>query len=71
MKKLNDTMAKRFYNMCVDIKDTQTREDLIFRVGVAIGFTSALFLSDVINVDCYTAMNQYITAVSKEMIIND
>ena len=31
-----------------------------FRVGVASGFASALFLSNVIDIVCYTAMNDCI-----------
>lgn len=48
MKKLNDDLAKRFYDLCNDIKNAQYSEDLFFRVGVASGFASGLFF-----IKCY------------------
>lgn len=60
MKKLNDKLAKRFNDLCNDVKNAQYSEDLFFRVGVAFGFASGLFLSNVIDIDCYNAMNDCI-----------
>lgn len=62
MKKLNDVLAKKFYETCENIKNAQNSDDLNFYIGVAFGFTSGLLLSDVIDVDCYSAMNIYISA---------
>lgn len=63
MKKLNNGLARKFYDMCEDVKNSQNFEDLNFHVGVACGFASGLFLSNVIGIDCYTAMHDYINIV--------
>ena len=66
MKKLNDNLAKRFHDLCNDIKNAQYSEDFFFRVGVASGFASGLFLSNVIDIDCYTAMHDYINIAREQ-----
>lgn len=60
MKKLNDKLAMRFNDLCNDVKNAQYSKDFFFRVGVASGFASGLFLSNVIDIDCYTAMHDSI-----------
>lgn len=57
MKDLNGMLAKKFLDTCEDIKNSQSIEDLNFYSGLACGLASALFLSDVIDIDCYTAMH--------------
>ena len=66
MKKLNDKLAMKFNDLCEDVKNAQYSEDLFFRVGVAFGFASALFLSNVIDIDCYTEMNDCINNVREQ-----
>lgn len=63
MKGLKNNLARRFYEICEDVKNSQNEKDLIFNFGVACGFTSALMLADVIDMDCYTAMYEYIREV--------
>lgn len=63
MKKLNDVLASRFYDMCEDIKNSSNSEDLNFYIGVACGFSSALFLAGTIDNGCYKAMREYIDKV--------
>lgn len=63
MRKLNDCLASKFYNLCDDIKMAHTSEDLNFHIGVACGFASGLLLSHAIDFDCYTAMQDYISVV--------
>lgn len=60
MKKLSNILANRFYEMCENIKNSQNHDDLNFHLGSACGFSSALLLSDVIDIDCYVAMREYI-----------
>lgn len=60
MKKLNDGLARRFYDMCEDVKNSLNAEDLNYKVGVACGFASGLFLSNLVDIDCYSAMHDYI-----------
>lgn len=66
MKQLNDFLATRFYNVCEDIKNSLNSDDLNFHVGVACGFASALFLTDTIDSDCYSAMHEYIFIVREQ-----
>lgn len=63
MKNLNNVLARKFYDMCEDVKNSQNFEDLNFHVGVACGFVAGLFLSKVIDIDCYTEMHDYINIV--------
>lgn len=60
MKKLNDGLARRFYDMCEDVKNSSNTEDLNYYVGAACGFASGLFLSNLVDIYCYTAMHDYI-----------
>jgi hypothetical protein len=62
MKKLNDVLAKKFYETGENIKNAQNSDDLNFYVGLGFGIASGLMLSGVIDVDCYTAMHIYICA---------
>lgn len=66
MKKLNDVLAKKFYDTCENIKNAQNSDDLNFYVGVACGIASGLMLSGVIDVDCHMAMHLYIGVVRDE-----
>lgn len=70
MKKLSDSLARRFYEMCENIKNTQNSDDLNFHLGTACGFSSALMLSNVIDFDCYVAMREYIDAVHDNWYLN-
>lgn len=63
MKKLNDCLGRRFYDMCEVVKNSQNSEDLNFHVGAVYGFASGLLLSHTIDFDCYTAMHEYISVV--------
>lgn len=63
MKKLNDSLKNKFYNVCEDIKNSRNFEALNFNVGVACGFASGLLLSRTIVFDCYTAMHDHISVV--------
>lgn len=60
MEKLSNELARRFYDMCESVKNAQNSEALIFSVGEACGFASGLLLSNVIDIDCYTTMHDYI-----------
>lgn len=60
MKNLNGALAKKFLDTCDNIKNAQNSDDLNFYVGAACGIASGLFLSDLIDVDCYTSMHLYI-----------
>lgn len=66
MKELNDLVAKKFYDTCENIKNSQNSDDLNFYVGVACGIASGLMLSGVIDVDCHMAMHLYIGEVRDE-----
>lgn len=66
MKDLNGRLAKKFLDTCEDIKNSQSIEDLNFYCGLACGLASALFLSDVIDIDCYTAMHLHIGVARDE-----
>lgn len=63
MKKLNDCLARRFYDMCEDVKNSQNSEYLNYYVGTVCGFASGLLLSHAIDFDCYIAMHEYISVV--------
>lgn len=65
MKKLNDLLGRRFYDMCEDVKNSQNSEDFYYYVGAVCGFASGLLLSNAIDFDCYTAMHEYISVVRK------
>jgi hypothetical protein len=65
MKGLNDVLARRYYALCDDIRNSLNSEELNFRVGVACGFASGLFLTEKIDIDCYKAMREYIDIVSE------
>lgn len=69
MKDLDEKLAKRFLNVCDNIKNSQSIEDLNFYYGLACGLASALFLSDVIDIDCYTAMHLHIGVARDECIL--
>lgn len=45
MKKLDDFLGNKFYDVCEDIKNSRNVEDLNYHVGVACGFASGLLLS--------------------------
>lgn len=66
MKDLDEKLAKRFLNVCDDIKNAKSVEDLMFHVGVACGFASELFLSNAIDVDCHTSMFHHIGVMCDE-----
>lgn len=53
MKNSNDRLLNRFYDLCEDIKKSKDYEDLYFRLGLACGFISSLFLADIINISSY------------------
>lgn len=63
MKNLNERLVDRFYDLCEDIKKSQKIEDLFFRLGVALGFISGLFLADIIDISSYQKMIEYISAL--------
>jgi hypothetical protein len=66
MKVLNDELAKKFIVTCENIKNAQNSDDAHFYVGNACGIVSGLFLSGVIDIECYTVMHLYIGAVLDE-----
>lgn len=63
MKNLNERLVDRFYDLCKDIKKSQKIEDLDFRLGLACGFISGLFLADIIDISSYQKMHEYISAL--------
>lgn len=63
MKDLNYVLSKKFLDTCDNIKNAQNSDDLNFYVGVACGIASGLWLSGVIDADCYMAMNLHISVV--------
>lgn len=56
MKKLNSVLANRYYQMIEDIKISKSYEDLRTAHGVCLGFAAALFIADIIDLECYNAM---------------
>lgn len=66
MKVLNDKLAKKFIETCENIKNAQNSDDANFYVGTAGGIASGLFLSGVIDIECYTVMHLFIDAVLDE-----
>lgn len=71
MKDLDEKLAKKFLNVCDDIKNAKSVEDLMFHVGVACGIASALFLSNAINVDYYTSMLLHIGVMRDEWYLKE
>ena len=63
MKNSNDRLLNRFYDLCDDIKKVTKIEDLDFRLGLVCGFTSCLFLADIISLSTYQAMHEYISTI--------
>ena len=63
MKNLNERLLSRFYDLCEDIKKTTKIEDLDFRLGMACGFISGLFLADIIDIGSYQKMHEYISTL--------
>ena len=66
MKDLNCVLSKKFLYTCDSIKNAKNSDDLNFYVGVACGIASGLWLSGVIDIDCYTAMHLHICVVRDE-----
>lgn len=62
----NDALARRFYDMCEDVKNSRNTEDLNYHLGVACGFATGLFLSNLVDIDCYTAMHDCINNVREQ-----
>ena len=63
MKNSNDRLLSRFYGLCDDIKEVTTIEYLDFRLGLACGFISGLFLADIIDISSYKKMHEYISTI--------
>ena len=63
MKNSNDRLLNRFYDLCNDIKKVTKIEDLDFRLGLACGFISCLFLADIIDINSYQKMHEYISTL--------
>lgn len=63
MKNSNDRLLNRFYDLCEDIKKSKDFEDLNFRLGLACGFISGLFLADIINISSYENAHEYIRTI--------
>lgn len=70
MKNLNESLLVRFYDLCEDIKKSKDFEDLYFRLGLACGFISGLFLADIIDIDSYQKMHEYISTVRDGLELN-
>lgn len=49
------------------LKKSQKIEDLDFRLGLVCGFTSCLFLADIINISCYQKMHEYISTLREDV----
>lgn len=67
MKNSNDRLLNRFYDLCDDIKKVTKIEDLDFRLGLVRGFTSCLFLAEIINLSSYQKMHEYISTLREEV----
>ena len=63
MKNSNDRLVSRFYDLCEDIKKVTKIEDLDFRLGLACGFISGLYLADIINISSYENAHEYIRTI--------
>ena len=63
MKNSNDRLLRRFYDLCDDIKEVTTIEYLDFRLGLACGFISGLFLADIIDISSYEKAHEYIRTI--------
>ena len=63
MKNSNERLLRRFYELCNDIKKVTKIEDLDFRLGLACGFISGLFLADIIDIGSYQKMHEYISTL--------
>lgn len=63
MKNSNERLLSRFYELCNDIKKVTKIEDLDFRLGLACGFISGLFLADIIDIGSYQKMHEYISTL--------
>ena len=63
MKNSNDRLLSRFYELCDDIKEVTAIEYLDFRLGLACGFISGLFLADIIDISSYEKMHEYISTI--------
>lgn len=70
MKNSNERLVSRFYDLCEDIKKSKDFDDLYFRLGLACGFISGLFLADIISIDCYQKMHEYISEVRDGLELN-
>lgn len=70
MKKLNNTLAKRYYQMIEDIKTSRSYGDLRCAHGVCLGFASALFVADVIDLECYNAMTELALKIAECRVDN-
>ena len=70
MKNSNDRLVNRFYDLCEDIKKSKDFEDLYFRLGLACGFISGLFLADIIDINSYQKMHEYISSVRDGLELN-
>lgn len=58
MKKLSNDLAKRYYQMIEDIINSKNYGDLRCAHGVCLGFASALFVADIIDLECYNGMTE-------------
>ena len=67
MKNSTDRLLNRFYDLCEDIKKVTKIEDLDFRLGLVCGFTSCLFLADIINICTYQKMHEYISTLREDV----
>ena len=67
MKNSNDRLVRRFYALCEDIKKSKDFEDLYFRLGLACGFISGLFLADIIDIGSYQKMHEYISTIREDI----
>lgn len=63
MKNSNDRLLSRFYELCDDLKEVKTIDYLDFRLGLVCGFTSCLYLADIINISTYEKMHEYISTI--------
>lgn len=70
MKNANERLVSRFYDLCEDIKKSKDFEDLYFRLGLACGFISGMFLADIIDIYSYQKMHEYISTIRDEMELN-
>ena len=68
MKNSNERLLNRFYDLCNDIKKVTKIEDLDFRLGLACGFISGLFLADIIDISSYQKMHEYISTLKEDVI---